>query len=335
MTLKGRVVDLVCRSAVRSPLKRRAESLLISAGRRFPNNRTVQSFARHFGAHLMRFEGASFERVVTFGSGGKMRCGPEDQIGLITLQHYFLGTITGQMEDERPIVEFLHRAIQPGDTFFDVGSNVGFYSLYVGPLCGKNGDIHAFEANPSLIEPLRKSIALNEDRSNIKLNAVAVGKESNKFLPLYGPERIGNSSFHPHGWLNRLSFVSVPVVSLDDYFSANGLTKVDGMKIDIEGAELEAFEGMLQIFDRAPPKFIICELMPASVANRAESAAHPTEIMDYLASKGYVACELNIDGKLRLPPLNSAVVESSPHVVNVIFAHKEFQRLRPDVFQRT
>ncbi len=137
MTIKGQVVDLVCRMAVESPLRGGAESLLRSAGRRFPTSRTVQSFARHFGSSMMRREGTTFERIVTFDSGGMMRCGSEDQIGLLTLQHYFLGTITGQMEDERPIVNFLHRVVQRGDVFFDIGSNLGFYALYVGPLCGK------------------------------------------------------------------------------------------------------------------------------------------------------------------------------------------------------
>jgi FkbM family methyltransferase len=333
MTIKGQVVNLVCRLAVQSPLRGGAESLLLSAGHRFPTSRTVQSFARHFGTSMMQREGASFERVVTFDSGGKMRCGPDKQTGLLTLQHYFLGTITGQMEDERPIVHFLHRAVRPGDVFLDLGSNLGFYSLYVGPLCGKGGEVHAFEANPSLIEPLKKSIELNKGVSNIHLNAVAVGNESNKFLPLYDPDRVGNSSFHAHGWLDKSSFVNVPVVAIDDYVDSKGMTRVDGVKIDIEGAELEAFEGMSRTFDRMPPKFIVCELMPAAVSSRADTAARPTEIMEFLAGKGYIACQLSNDGKLLLPPVNGPDVEGATHVVNVVFAHANLRRDRPELFQ--
>jgi hypothetical protein len=51
----------------------------------------IQSFARHFGTSLMRREGAAFQRIAKFKSGGKMRCGPEKDIGLLCLQHYFLG----------------------------------------------------------------------------------------------------------------------------------------------------------------------------------------------------------------------------------------------------
>lgn len=333
MTVKGQVVNAVCRMAVRSPLRNEAETLLRSAGHRFPTSRTVQSFARHFGTSVMQHEGTSFERIVTFSSGGKMRCGPEAQIGWLALQHYFLGTITGQMEDERPIVRFLDRAMRKGDVFFDVGSNLGFYSLYVGPLCGKSGEVHAFEANPVLIEPLNRSIELNRDISNIRLNAIAVGRDSNKFLPLYDPERIGNSSFHAHGWLRKDSYVSVPVISLDDYAARNGITRIDSMKIDIEGAELEAFEGMSVIFERSPPRFIVCELMPARVSSRAESAARPTEIMAYLESKGYLAHRLSIDGALVLPPVPAAEVEDATHVVNVIFAHSTLRAEQPELFQ--
>ncbi len=333
MTIKGQVVNLICRLGIQSPFRAMAESLLLSAGHRFPTSRTVQSFARHFGSWMMQREGAAFERVVTFESGGKMCCGPDKQTGLLTLQHYFLGTITGQMEDERPIVHFLHRAVQSGDVFLDVGSNLGFYSLYVGPLCGKGGEIHAFEANPSLIEPLRRSIELNKDLSNIRLNAVAVGKESNKYLPLYDPERVGNSSFHAHGWLNKTSFVNVPVIAIDDYVDTNGIARVDGMKIDIEGAELEAFEGMSRTIDRMPPRFIVCELMPSGVSSRADSAARPTEVINFLADKGYLACLLSEDGRLQLPPVSGPAVESAAQVVNVIFAHSTLRGDRPDLFQ--
>ena len=333
MTIRGQVVKVICRLAAQSPFSDRAESLLLRAGHRFPTSRTVQSMARHFGASMMLREGASFERIVTFDSGGRMRCGPDAPTGHLALQHYFLGTITGQVEDERPIVRFLRSAVRSGDVFLDVGSNLGFYSLYVGPLCGKSGEIHAFEANPSLIEPLKKSIDLNLDHSNIRLNAIAVGKESNKFLPLYDPERVGNSSFHAHGWLDKSSFVNVPVTSIDDYVERSAISRIDGMKIDIEGAELEAFEGMTRTFERMPPGYIVCELMPGSVMSRATTAARPSEIMAFLAEKGYVACEVSDDGKLLLPAVTAAAVERATHVVNVVFAHARLRESRQELFQ--
>ncbi len=195
----------------------------------------------------------------------------------------------------------------------------------------KEGAIHAFEANPSLIEPLKKSIELNRDSSNIHLNAIAVGKESGAFLPLYDPERIGNSSFHAHGWLNKSSYVQVPVVSLDDYAGSRAMARIDGMKIDIEGAEMDAFRGMSRIFEDCPPKFIICELMPDAVSSRADSAACPTEIIEFLAKQGYAAWRLTADGRFEFPPVSGPDLEGDTHVVNVVFARSSLLDEHPEL----
>jgi hypothetical protein len=134
--------------------------------------------------------------------------------------------------------------------------------------------------------------------------------------------------------LDKSSFVSVPVVSLDDYAARNGIDRIDGMKIDIEGAEMEAFEGMSQIFERSPPGFIVCELMPARVSRRAASAAHPTQIMEHLASRGYAAYRPKSDGFLALPAMTPEAVERERHVVNVVFAHSRLRSERPELFQQ-
>lgn len=333
MTIKGNVVSALCGLAALPPFTAASERLLLLAGHRYPTSRTVQSFSRHFGARLMDRERERFERIITFDTGGKMHCGADEFAGPPCVMHYFLGTITGQMEDERPVVRFLERLLRPGDVFFDVGANLGFYSLYVGPLCGKSGAVHAFEANPVLIPHLRRSIALNESTSNIILNDVAVGRRSNEVLRLYDPGRIGNSSFHAHGWLNREKWVSVPVVALDDYASEHAVRRIDAVKIDIEGAELEALQGMERLFEYAPPNVIVCELMPTAVSSRAPSAARPADIAAYLAERNYVMCTFAPQhGYLRLPAASVEFIESHDHVVNVAFVRSLLIGDRPELF---
>jgi len=333
MSVKGDIVNVLCGVAAMPPLSSAAERLLLLAGHRFPTSRTVQSFARHFGARLMRREREGFERIVTFDSGGRMHCGPDERVGLPCLMHYFLGTITGQMEDERPIVRLFDRLIRPGDVFFDVGANLGFYSLYMGPLCGTSGAVHAFEANPVLIPHLRRSIKLNEASSKIILNDVAVGRQSNTHLPLYDPDRIGNSSFHAHGWLDQKKWIKVPVVALDDYVRDQKIARIDAMKIDIEGAELEALQGMEKTFESAAPSVIACELMPSAVSSRAQSAARPGDIAAFLHERNYIMCAIaDADGRLRLPALSVASIERETHVVNVAFVQSRLVRERPELF---
>ena len=262
-----------------------------------------------------------------------MRCGPDGQIGMLCLMHYFLGTITGQIEDERPIVRLMDRLLREGDVFFDIGANLGFYSFYVGPLCGRSGSVHAFEANPTLIPHLERSIGLNLAWSNIQLNAVAVGRKSNTYLPLYGPERIGNSSFHVHGWLNQGNWVEVPVIALDDYVTKRKIERIDVMKIDIEGAELEALQGMIRIFQTCPPQAIVCELMPSAISSRAPTAARPSEIVQFLHERGYEMCQISdSDGRLRLPEISTTLIERATHVVNVAFVTSHLKSQRPELF---
>lgn len=342
MSIKGDIVSFLSEVAVTSPFRSVAERLLTVVGHRFPTSRTAQSFFRHFGSKLMEREGAGFERIAVLPSGGRMYCGLDAQIGLISLTYYFSGTITGQAEDERPIVRLLNRLMGEGDVFFDVGANLGFYSFYVGPLCGRSGSVHAFEPNPRLISHLYRSVELNRAQSNIHLNAVAVGGQSGTHLPLYDPDRIGCASLYAHGWLNRDSTVLVPVITIDDYIRERKIKRIDVMKIDIEGAELDAFQGMEETFRGSPPGVIICELLPfentygrdhIEVLHRPLSASNPSLIAESLHAKGYEMFEIvKTDGRLRLPEVSVSITEGARRVVNVAFVHTDIKDQLPEIF---
>ncbi len=310
MGIKGNVVKLVAHGAVAGPWRGAAETLTCALGRRFPANKIALSFCRHMGSQLLEREGGKFERVARLSSGGKMSCTGLNGVSTTGIMYYFLGTINGQTEDERPIEKLLLRAIRPGNAFVDIGANYGFYSFLLGPLCGKSGSVHAFEANPLLIKHLMQSAELNETSANIFINNVAIGSSNREAVTLYDPERIGCSSLHQHGWVNTTKSVSIPQITIDEYRKRKNLKTIDVIKIDIEGAELEAFRGMQETFKISPPWLIVCELMPlvnrtadaeTHIGNlrRAESAADPVEILDFLSSRGYEARYLQeTDGRL-------------------------------------
>jgi FkbM family methyltransferase len=272
-----------------------------------------------------------------------MCCGGERGIAELNLFYYFCGTITGQHEDEQRVVRLLRRLVREGDVFFDLGANFGFYSCYVLPLCGKSGEVHAFEANPSLIPHLRRSIELNRGYGNINLNALAVGSDSGVSLPLYGTDRIGCSSLYPHEWLDRDSTVQVPVVTIDEYVLEKRIRRIDVMKIDIEGAELDALHGMEETFRTCPPGAIICELtmLPEEngagrghleVRQRNSSAADPYQLADFLKQKGYQLCYVADDGRLTARQALEPADNLALKVTNVAFVLPEIKRLRSDIF---
>lgn len=343
MSIKGRVVQTLSGIGSASPWRSAVERALVSLGHKHPTSRTVLSFCRHFGSKLIEHEGTDFARVATFETGGRMSCGGERTIAELNLFYYFCGTITGQHEDEQRVVRLLRRLVREGDVFFDLGANFGFYSCYVLPLCGKSGEVHAFEANPSLIPHLRRSIELNSGYGNINLNALAVGSDSGVSLPLYGTDRIGCSSLYPHEWLDRDSTVQVPVVTIDEYVREKRIRRIDVMKIDIEGAELDALHGMEETFRACPPRAIICELtmLPQEngtershpeVRQRNSSAADPYQLVDFLKQKGYQLCYVADDGRLAARQVLEPTDNFALKVTNVVFVLPELKGLRSDVF---
>src|SRR4029079_10129921 len=100
-------------------------------------------------------------------------------------------------------------------------------------------------------------------------------------------ERIGSSSLHPHEWLSQQKAVLVPVTTIDDYVREHQSSRSAMMKIEIEGAELEAFEGMTDTFRLCPPGIILCELIPLNVTGRAQSSPAPSQMAQFLISRGY------------------------------------------------
>lgn len=121
--------------------------------------------------------------------------------------------------------------VRSGDVVFDVGANIGIWSL----LAAKRGaHVHAFEPVPALVERLRRHAI--ENNVEITINACAAGAE-NGTLPFY-EFREGNSgasSLAPRS--ERDVRIDVPVITLDSYIARERIEHVQLLKIDVEGAE--------------------------------------------------------------------------------------------------
>ena len=255
------------------------------------------------------------------------------RLGPISSMYYFLGDITGQDEDERPLVRLLSRAVREGDVFFDIGANFGFYSFFVGPICGLSGSVHAFEANPLLIQHLVRSAELNKANANIVINEVAVGKESNKTLQLYDPDRIGCSSLFPLEWLNTGNSVTVPLTTIDDYCRKQGVSRIDVIKIDIEGAELDAFQGMTETLESCAPWLIVCEIILSLESHGGSDDS--LKILELLSSIGYEARQISSENGFLGPLIDRTAIERlRQNLINVAFVRSGLEKIRPDLFGR-
>jgi FkbM family methyltransferase len=162
---------------------------------------------------------------------------------------YALGTT------EPPVQEALQRLVKPGDVVYDIGANVGFFTVLLGRLVEPGGTVAAFEPLPATAESLRKNAALN-GFAHVTVFANAVGRcagnvklalrEESTWAKLADADTTGPT-------------LEVPMVAIDDLVEAETIRPPSLVKIDVEGAELEVIEGMRRTLLKHRP-VVLCEM---------------------------------------------------------------------------
>jgi FkbM family methyltransferase len=151
----------------------------------------------------------------------------------------------------------LQETLKPGDTFVDVGANVGAYSVWSARLVGNAGRVISIEPQPSVLGRLRDNVALNPDFSVTVFPCGAGPAEATMFLSI-GSTNEGGASLATKGGGSHT--VEVPVRPLLSILQEAGIIEVRALKIDIEGFEDQA---LVPFFDSAPkslrPKMMILE----------------------------------------------------------------------------
>jgi FkbM family methyltransferase len=157
---------------------------------------------------------------------------------------------------EPEVQKALQKHLRPGMTFYDIGANIGFFSLLAARLVGKEGRVVAFEADPEVAGRLREHVARNEF-GWITVEEQAVWSEPRDVFfartdPATSPDR-GLGHVVPTGTAGT---IQVGAVSLDDYTWTEPTP--DFLKCDVEGAEVEVFRGAQRLLKEKRPG-IICE----------------------------------------------------------------------------
>ncbi|MFP2908125.1 FkbM family methyltransferase [Pyxidicoccus sp. 3LFB2] len=119
--------------------------------------------------------------------------------------------------------------VRPGMVAFDVGANIGYLSLYLRSRIGLDGQLHCFEPEPENFAELDANLRRN-NLDNCHAVQAAVGAEE------------GTRTLAPG--------VTVPVITLDGFIAKHGVPRVDFVRIDVEGAELDVLTGMKAVLSR-------------------------------------------------------------------------------------
>ena len=185
---------------------------------------------------------------------------------------YFGGSIY-----EPDTTAYFASVLGPGRVFVDIGANHGYFSVLAAALVGEGGRVVAFEPNPKIFRQLRTHIGLNGfgDRVTLLPSALADTPGEARLFLSQDVTNSGLSSLTPasehlvSGDLSEARTVSVPVDTFDRWFASSGLSRVDLMKIDVEGAEGLVLRGMSAALRADAIGAIICETAWDGPAHRA------------------------------------------------------------------
>jgi FkbM family methyltransferase len=153
------------------------------------------------------------------------------------------------------------RTISPGQTVVDAGACLGEFALYAAALAGPTGRVIVFEPDPVNLKGMREAFAMNPAHAGtITVLEEGLWKEpghvefNTGFGAASGIAGVGHggAAGAARGPATRL-----PVRSLDSLAGSHGLARLDFVKMDIEGAEIEAVEGATDVIRRFRPRFAI------------------------------------------------------------------------------
>jgi FkbM family methyltransferase len=171
---------------------------------------------------------------------GKMFLHPNDGLRL---------SIRGIHNEEEAMM--VRNNIKKDEIVVDLGAHIGYYSLMMAKLVGKNGKVFAFEPEPRNLELLYKNIKVNLYK-NVKVIPKAVSDIDGECSLFVGQESFGaNKIFKPKKTdTQKFEEIKTKTIRLDDYFEELGfLKKISFIKMDIEGSEVRALQGMKNILE--------------------------------------------------------------------------------------
>lgn len=166
---------------------------------------------------------------------------------------YWLGTYELELQDA------IRHFVKPGMTAFDVGANIGYISLLLSRAVGVHGKVLSVEALPANIKRLQGHMGMNTFAANMTVLHAAVVDASKPVMFLVHSstsmgKAVGSAGRIGEKYANE---ITVDGVSLDDLVYKHGNPAPDVIKMDIEGGEVLALQGMKRLLREKRPLMMV------------------------------------------------------------------------------
>jgi FkbM family methyltransferase len=235
--------------------------------------------------------------------GFRLRVDRSDWLG----RHIY---VTGEYEPGT--TRIFKKLLRRGDTAIDIGANIGYFTLLAGRCVGDSGKVIAFEPIAEVRRQLEENVRLSGLKNTI-IRSEAVFSESGTRDFFQGPtDHVGVSSLRT---LDDCSGIRrVTTVRLDDVLADE--PKITLIKLDVEGAECHALEGMVSCLERHRPDLIV-EITDRYLQSMGRSAEQLYKLLGQFGYRAYLV------GDDDLVPLGDGTV--GPQQFNALIT------VRPDL----
>jgi FkbM family methyltransferase len=169
--------------------------------------------------------------------------------------------------------------LEKGMRVVDIGANIGYYTLLAARAVGQTGRVYAFEPTPRTYELLCQNVNANGFSNVVTAQKAVANRSGTATLHLNRNNGNNTLSSTPDGE----GSVEVEVVTLDQYF-AHSTARIGVLKMDIEGSEPLALEGMTDVLKQTPEIVIFTELNPFRIC---ELGRTPEGYAAALRSQGF------------------------------------------------
>ena len=226
---------------------------------------------------------------------------------------------------EKLETKLIMREIKRGDVVLDIGAHIGYYTLLFARLVGPRGKVYAFEPNPYNFSLLKKNVKANGYK-NVVCQQSAVSDKSGRIKLYLSENNTGDHRIYDSG--DGRASLPIKCLKLDDYFKGYD-GKINFIKMDVQGAEVNVIKGMSDLLRKNRPAKIVTEFWPFGLKKFG------TEIKDYfrlLLEKSFKIYQIN-ESKKRIEPANVKILSKNckPMIEEESFCNLLLTRKAPNL----